>query len=103
MLERVKAMNITGYSIESIKDPTGILSGDRYEFYLDIDVDEDDELYSENGIKLRVLFYKNEDDERILNYHFLVNQSGEVLEFALDEDEEKVVSRFCSDNISQAK
>lgn len=103
MLERVKAMNITGYSVEYIKDPTGILSGDRFEFFLEIDVDEDDELYSENGIKLRVLFYKNEDDEKILNYHFLENQSGKVLEFALDEEEEKLVSRFCSENISQAE
>lgn len=93
-------MNIKGYSIEYIKDPTGILSGDRYEFFLDIEVDEEDELYSEEGIKLRVLFYKNEEDERILNYHFLANQSGKVLEFALDEEEEKTVSRFCSENIS---
>jgi hypothetical protein len=98
----VKAMNITGYSFEYIKDPTGILTGDRYEFFLDIDVDEEDELYSVNGIKLRVLFYKNDEDERILNYHFLENQTGKVLEFALDEEEEKTVSRFCSENISQA-
>ncbi|MBT2691005.1 pullulanase [Bacillus sp. ISL-47] len=96
-------MNITGYSVEYIKDPTGILSGDRYEFFLDIDVDEEDELYSENGIKLRVLFFKKQEDEKILNYHFLENQTGKVLEFALDEEEEKVVSHFCSENISQAE
>ncbi|KON87601.1 pullulanase [Sporosarcina globispora] len=96
-------MNITSYTVEYIKDPTGILTGDRYEFFLDIDVDEDDELYSENGIKLRVLYYKNEEDERILNYHFAESLTGKVLDFALDEEEEKTVSAFCRENLSQTQ
>lgn len=87
-------MKITGYSVEQLKDPTGILSGERFEFFLDIEVDEDDELYSENGIQLRVLFYKNEEDNRVLNYHFLASEK--MLDFALDVDEEKVVTQFCS-------
>lgn len=101
--ERVKTMNITSYTVEYIQDPTGILTGDRYEYFLDIDVDEDDELYSENGIKLRVLYYKNGEDERILNYHFVESHSGNILDFALDEEEEKTVSAFCRVNLSQTQ
>ncbi|WP_370223965.1 DUF6509 family protein [Cytobacillus sp.] len=101
--ERVKTMNITSYTVEYIQDPTGILTGDRYEYFLDIDVDEDDDLYSENDIKLRVLYYKNGEDERILNYHFIESHSGNILDFALDEEEEKTVSAFCRENLSQAQ
>lgn len=90
-------MKITGYSFEQLKDPTGILFGERYEFFLDIEVDEDDELYSENGVRLRVLFYKNEEENRILNYHFLVSEK--ILEFALDDEEEKEVTQFCSSHL----
>lgn len=72
-------MHISSYTVEEINDPTGILSGERYEFFLDIDVDEDDELYLEQGIRLRVLFYKGEDEMKILNYHFQENNNEEIL------------------------
>ena len=39
-------MNITEYTVEQIKDPTGILAGRRYEFLLNIEVPEEDELYT---------------------------------------------------------
>ncbi|WP_102274954.1 DUF6509 family protein [Cytobacillus massiliigabonensis] len=91
-------MKITGYSVEQLNDPTGILIGERFEFFLDIEVDEDDELFSENGVQLRILFYQNEDDSRILNYHFL--SSEKILEFALDEDEEQTITKFCSEHLS---
>ena len=90
-------MNITSYSVEQLNDPTGILMGERFEFFLDIEVDEEDELYSENGVQLRVLFYKNEEDSRILNYHFLASEK--ILEFALDEDEEKIITKFCNEHL----
>ncbi len=86
-------MKIISYTIEKLEDPTGILSGDRYEFFLELEVDEEDELYSENGTQLRVLFYKNDEDIRILNYHFLIGEN--ILEFALDNEEEKMVTQFC--------
>lgn len=89
-------MKVISYTVEHIQDPTGILSGERYEFYLDLEVDEEDELSSEEGLQLRVLFYKNDDDKKILNYHFL-NSDG-LLEFALDEEEEKMMTQFCIDH-----
>ncbi|WNS73841.1 DUF6509 family protein [Bacillus sp. DTU_2020_1000418_1_SI_GHA_SEK_038] len=94
-------MEITSYTVEQLKDPTGILLGDRFEFFLDIAVNEDDDLYSENGLQLRVLFYKKEDDFRILNYHFL--SSDQILDFALEEDEEKLISKFCMDHYIEAE
>lgn len=90
-------MKITGYSVEQLNDPTGILIGERFEFFLDIEVDEDDELFSVNGVQLRVLFYKNEDDSRILNYHFLADEK--ILEFALDKEEEQIITKFCNDHL----
>ncbi|MFE8695870.1 DUF6509 family protein [Cytobacillus sp. FJAT-53684] len=94
-------MKITGYSVEQLNDPTGILMGERFEFFLDIEVDEEDELFSENGVQLRVLFYKHEDDSRMLNYHFLVSEK--IQEFALDEEEEKIVTKFCDEHLKDAE
>ncbi|WP_080845792.1 DUF6509 family protein [Cytobacillus gottheilii] len=95
-------MNIDSYTVEQIKDPTGILSGLRYEFFLSLEVDEDDELYSEAGISLRVLFYRDEQDSKILNYHFQTG-TGEILDFALEEDEEAEILRFCSEHNDTAE
>ncbi|MBY0121315.1 DUF6509 family protein [Bacillus sp. S/N-304-OC-R1] len=94
-------MEITSYSVEQLKDPTGILLGERFEFFLDIAVDEDDELYSENGVQLRVLFYGHDDDYRILNYHFLAGDK--ILDFALEEDEEQLITKFCMDHYIEAE
>lgn len=95
-------MEINSYTVEEIKDPTGILTGLRYEFFLNIDVEEDDELYSESGISIRVLFYKDQEDARILNYHFQTG-TGEILDFALEEDEEAEIQRFCSEHAESAE
>jgi len=94
-------MKIISYTIEKLEDPTSILSGERYEFFLDLEVDEEDELYSENGVRLRVLFYKNEEDIKVLNYYFLVSEN--ILDFALDEDEEKMVTQFCHEHYLEAE
>ena len=45
-------MEITAFSVEEIKDPTNIIEGKRYEFLLDVEVDEEDELYSAAGIEI---------------------------------------------------
>ncbi|MCJ8006486.1 DUF6509 family protein [Lederbergia wuyishanensis] len=88
-------MEITGYTVEQLQDPTGILEGDRYEFYLNIDVPEDDELFSENGIQLRVIFSVIGDKKRVAHYEFIEQVTNQVLDFALDEEEEKMVEDYC--------
>ena len=96
-------MNITEYTVEEIKDPTGILTGNRYEFLLSIEVPEDDELYNENGIQLKVLYLVDENQQRILNYHFYDGLENKYLEFGLEEEEEKLVNKFCAEHYQEAE
>lgn len=94
-------MNITGYSVEKLNDPTGILEGDRYEFFLDIEVPEDDELYSENGIELKVIYAVDSKGERIAQYSFYEKGIEKVLDFELEEDEETAVNEFCKTHLNE--
>ncbi|MDQ1001960.1 hypothetical protein QFZ28_002360 [Neobacillus niacini] len=92
-------MNITGHTIEKLVDPFGLLSGDRYEFFLEIDVEEEDELYSEKGVGIKVLFVVDEKGARISHYHLYERGTDKVLDFALEEDEELTVFNYCKGNI----
>ena len=65
-------MNITEYTVEQIKDPTGIITGDRYEFYLNIEVPEDDDLAEEQGLQLKVLYGVDENLQRFLIIIFTI-------------------------------
>lgn len=94
-------MNITEYTVEKLKDPTGILEGDRYEFFLDIEVPEDDELYSESGIELRVIYAVDSKGERIAQYYFTNKGDGKVLDFELEEEEEAVINEFCKSHLDE--
>ncbi|WP_010281802.1 DUF6509 family protein [Bacillus timonensis] len=94
-------MNITGYSVERLKDPTGILEGERYEFFLEIEVPEDDELYSENGIELKVIFAIDSRGERIAQYYFYEKGTEKVLDFELEEEEEITVNEFCKTHLDE--
>ncbi|TQR17287.1 DUF6509 family protein [Psychrobacillus soli] len=96
-------MKITSYEVEKIKDPTGIIAGDRYEFLLGIEVPEDDELFDEdNSLDLRVILAVVETEERIVQYHFLNRSNGNVLDFALEEEEEAEVLAFCKEHYKEA-
>jgi len=96
-------VNITEYTVEQIKDPTGILEGERYEFFLTVEVPEDDELYNENGLQLKVLFFVNGEQVKILNYHFYDSIENKYLEFALEDEEEKMVHDFCLTHYHEAE
>lgn len=96
-------MNITEYTVEKIKDPTGILIGDRYEFFLDLDVDEEDDLSLEENIQLKVLFFFEEDESKILNYHFYNSITDKYLDFALEDDEFEDVLTFCKAHYMEAE
>lgn len=96
-------MKITFYEVDKIKDPTGIITGDRYEFLLGIEVPEDDELFDEdNSLDLRVILAVVEAEERIVQYHFLNRSNGNVLDFALEEEEEVEVLAFCKEHYKEA-
>ncbi|TWT02475.1 DUF6509 family protein [Planomicrobium sp. CPCC 101079] len=92
-------MEITNYVLEEIKDPTGIMVGKRYEFLLDVEVDEDDELYTTGGLELRVILATDGSASRIAHYNFIDKLSRDVLEFGLEDDEEADVLAFCADKL----
>ncbi|WP_107838449.1 DUF6509 family protein [Metasolibacillus meyeri] len=93
-------MNITQFSIEEIKDPTNIIEGKRYEFLLDVAIDEEDELYSEAGIEVRVLIGHHNEEVRILNYFIIDKAENEYLDFALEDEEEEMILAFCKEQLT---
>lgn len=93
-------MEIISHSIERLEDPFGILSGQRYEFFIQINVSEDDELFSDKGLKVKVLFIHDEKGDRISHYHIIENETEKVLDFDLDEDEEQILYQYCKDQLS---
>ena len=92
-------MNITQFSIEEILDPTNIIEGKRFEFLLDVEVDEEDELYSAAGLEIRVIVGVIEENVRIVNYFITDKANNEFLDFALEEDEEAEILAFCKEEL----
>jgi hypothetical protein len=93
-------MEIISHLVNKINDPTGIIIGDRYEFLLDIKVEEDDELYTEGGLELRVIFASDENGERVVQYYFTEKASRDALDFALEDDEEAEILEYCKKNLA---
>ena len=93
-------METTAFSVEEIKDPTNIIEGKRYEFLLDIEIDEEDELYSEAGIEVRVIIAQQDEEIRLLNYFLIDKANNEILDFALEEEEEAMILHFVSEELN---
>ncbi|RJE88814.1 pullulanase [Paenibacillus sp. 1011MAR3C5] len=91
---------IREYTIERMKDPFGILSGERYELLLELEVDEEDELYSEEGIRLRVVYVKEHEASRIVKYEFLNAAKGSYIDMEMTEEEEQFVDAFCKEQVA---
>lgn len=92
-------MNITHHTVELLEDPFGLLTGERFEFHLYANVEEEDELYSESGFYIRVLYLADGDKEKIIHYHLHDRATGEVLDFELEEEEEALVAAYCHDHL----
>ncbi|GMK46679.1 DUF6509 family protein [Paenibacillus glycanilyticus] len=95
-------LEITSYSVEFIKDPFGILSGRRYEFLVDIDLDEEDELYSSNGIYIRAVYSEEEGGGRLIKHELIERVTDKLLDFELEEDEELELLAFCKEHYKEA-
>lgn len=93
-------LNISASRVESIKDPFGILPGKRYEIMLDIKVDEEDELYSESGVYLRVIYAVEESRSAIVKSDFYERGTDRYLEFDLDEEELAAVDAYCRERLA---
>ncbi|MDP4097300.1 DUF6509 family protein [Paenibacillus sp. P96] len=96
-------MEITSFTVETVKDPFGIIAGTRYEYMLELEVDEEDELYSANGVYLRVIYSVEEDRTRIVKYELYERSTDRYLEFDLEEDELAEVDAFCSEHLAEAE
>jgi len=92
-------MQIDEYLVEKLVDPTGILTGNRYEFRLYVTLDEDDELYTEEGAGLRVLYKDDGDDKAVVSYHFFDRSTEKVLDFELEEEELELILEFCKTHL----
>jgi len=99
--ERGINMNIIESTIETLEDPFGILSGERYEIFLTLEVDEEDELYSEHGIKLKLIFAIDQNQSKIAQYDFIESTTEKVLDFALEEEEEQQVKAYCEKLVAE--
>jgi len=95
-------LTINGYSVEFVKDPFGILSGKRYEFLIDIELPEEDELHSEKGLYLRVVYSVEESGNRIIKHEIIEKETDRHLEFELEDEEEKFVLAFCEEHYNEA-
>ncbi|WP_168123207.1 DUF6509 family protein [Paenibacillus sp. HB172176] len=94
---------ITEYTMEEMKDPYKILSGQRYEFILDLDVEEDDELYDEQGVSLRAVFVKENEGSRMLSYEFLARASNAYIDMEMEEEELAMVEAFCKKALEEGE
>lgn len=94
-------MEINEYVVDKIFDPTGIISGDRYEYRLYISLDEDDELYAEGGTGLRVIFAVEGEEGRIASYHFFERSTEKPMDFELEEDEKEIILDFCKNHLEE--
>ncbi|RIW38315.1 pullulanase [Bacillus salacetis] len=90
-------MNITGYTVEKLEDPTGILTGERYEYLLEVEVPEDDELYTEGGLLVKAIYAVDENGSRIVQYYLMDRSAENYLDFELEEDEEELIRTYIAD------
>jgi len=92
-------MNIINFTMEELVDPTGIIQGKRYEFLLDVEVDEEDELYSEAGTQIRLLIGDEGEGPFIINYFIMDKKDEHYIELALEEEEEQYLLAFCMEQL----
>ncbi len=96
-------ITITEYSVEKLVDPFGILIGDRYEYLLDIEVDEEDELFTEGGLSIRLIYVINGEKRSIIKYDLIAKVNEEVLDFGLEDDEINMLLTFCNEHFTEAE
>lgn len=89
------------FSVEKLQDPTGILTDETYEFLLYLQVDQEDELYCESGVGIRLIVGVNEEVVKIKQYNFFESGENNPLDFALEEDEEEFLLQFCQNHFSE--
>ncbi|BBI36387.1 DUF6509 family protein [Cohnella abietis] len=93
---------VTEYSVVLVKDPFKILAGTRYEFKLDLNIEEDDELYSEHGIYVKAIYKVEEEQGSVVNYDLIEKSTDRYLDFDMEAEEEEALAAFCKEHYSEA-
>ncbi|MBM7563266.1 DUF6509 family protein [Paenibacillus sacheonensis] len=96
-------VEIEAYEVEKVKDPFGILTGERYEFKLEIEVAEDDELYVEGGLYIRVIYRVDGEDGKIVRYALHERINDKFVDAELEDEEERMLESFCGEHFSEAE
>lgn len=96
-LDRI--MRVDDFSVDKILDPTGFIEGDRFEFHLYLMLDEEDELYNENGIGVRAIVAVQDGVSRIAMAHFFERPTEKPMDFALEDEELAFILAFCDENM----
>jgi hypothetical protein len=94
-------MNLSLESIEKLDDPFGILTGERYELFFDLEVLEDDELYHEAGLWLKVIYIVEDAHSRVSHYHIYEKDTNKFVDIGLEEEEEVLVKQMCEKALSE--
>jgi hypothetical protein len=94
-------LTISEYSAELVKDPFKILVGQRYEFILDLDLPEDDELYSEQGVFIKLIYKVVDGQGSIVSYDLVERGSNRILDFGVEDDEEVALAAFCQEHLPE--
>ncbi|WP_310550996.1 DUF6509 family protein [Paenibacillus glufosinatiresistens] len=92
---------IASYSVEEIRDPFGIIPGKRYELMVELDIPEEDELYSESGVTARVVMKELDGEVSLVTYDLMETTTQTLLDFELEEEEEAELAVFCREKIGE--
>lgn len=94
-------MQIVNGKVEELVDPTGIIDGQRFEFLLTVKFDEDDELYSEQGTGLRLLYSVKDGERKMLTYQYYELATEKAFDLEWDEEEQAAAEAYCNTNFPQ--
>lgn len=94
-------LTIKDYAAERVKDPFGILSGGRVEFRLELDVPEDDELYSEHGVYAKIVFKDDGEKSGILTCDLYERVTERFVDIELEEEELASLALYCKEHLPQ--
>ncbi|QMV41905.1 DUF6509 family protein [Cohnella cholangitidis] len=96
-------LTVTEYSVELVKDPFQILAGKRYEFLIDLELDEDDELYSANGIYVKAVYKIDGEQGRVVSYKLYEKTTDRFVDAELEDEEEAALSDFCKEHYREGE
>ncbi|PID15513.1 pullulanase [Sporosarcina sp. P34] len=94
-------MQIVKGEVQELVDPTGILDGQRYEFLLTVTLDEEDELFNEEGTGLRMLYSVKDGERKMLTYQFYELATESPFDVEWDEEEQASAEQYCNEHFPE--